>query len=361
MTAEAPRADPTICTRSGMQISSVRADESTGVVPSLHIDPAVTVLRVGETLRHQVGEVLRRRGVVVGMSGGVDSSVCAALAVRALGPERVLGVFMPECDSDPLSLDLAVRLATTLGMVHVTEDIAPILEACGCYRRRDDAIRRLVPEYTTGWRCKIALPGARLDDDRLNVYHLIVLSPEGETRTVRLPPREYREVVAATNFKQRVRKMLEYFHADRLHYAVVGTPNRLEYDQGFFVKGGDGLADVKPIAHLYKSQVYQLAEFLDVSEEIRTRPSSTDTYSMAQTQEEFYFSLPLRTMDMVLAAKNAELSAATTAKALGYETEQIERVFRDVDRKRATTRYLHARPLLAEEVPQIEGAGGAIQ
>jgi NAD+ synthase len=330
------------------------------VLPSLEIDPAVTVQRIAETLRHQVGEVLRRRGVVVAMSGGVDSSVSAALAVRAFGPDRVLGIFMPEWDSDPLSLDLASRWAATLAMSHITEDIAPILEACGCYRRRDEAIRRLVPEFANGWRCKIALPGARLDDDRLNLYRLIVWSPEGETRAVRLPPREYRVVVAATNFKQRVRKMLEYFHADRLHYAVVGTPNRLEYDQGFFVKGGDGLADVKPIAHLYKSQVYQLAEFLDVPAEIRTRPPSTDTYSLPQSQEEFYFSLPLRTMDVVLAAKNAELTAAMVANALGYETEQIERVFRDVERKRATTRYLHTRPLLVEEVPQIDGARGAV-
>jgi NAD+ synthase len=344
-----------------MQISSARTDEPTALVPSLQIDPAITVHQVAETLRHQIGEVLRRRGVVVAMSGGVDSSVSAALAVRAFGPERVLGIFMPECDSDPLSLDLALRWATELKISHITEDIAPILEACGCYRRRDEAIRRLVPEFGSGWRCKIALPVARVDDDLLNVYHLVIQSPDGETRTVRLPPREYREVVAATNFKQRVRKMLEYYHADRLHYAVVGTPNRLEYDQGFFVKGGDGLADVKPIAHLYKSQVYQLAEFLEVPTEIRTRPSSTDTYSLAQTQEEFYFSLPLRTMDVVLAAMNAQLSAATTAKALGYETEQIERVFRDVKRKRATTRYLHARPLLAEEVPQVDAANGAVQ
>jgi NAD+ synthase len=344
-----------------MQISLECADEPTAVLPSLRIDPAVTVHGVADTLRRQVGEILRRRGVVVGMSGGVDSSVSVALAVHALGPERVLGIFMPECDSDPLSLELALRWATTLGITHITEDIAPILDACGCYRRRDEAIRRLVPEFSPGWQCKLALPGARLDDDRLNVYHLVVRSPDGESRTVRLPPREYREVVAATNFKQRVRKMLEYFHADRLHYAVLGTPNRLEYDQGFFVKGGDGLADVKPIAHLYKSQVYQLAEFLGVPDEIRTRPPSTDTYSLAQTQEEFYFSLPLRTMDLVLAAKNAELSAAVTAKALGYETEQIERVFRDVDRKRATTRYLHAKPLLAEEVPEIAGARGAMR
>ena len=79
-------------------------------------------------------------------------------------------------------------------------------------------------------------------------------------------------MVAAANFKQRVRKMMEYYYADLLQYAVAGTPNRLEYDQGFFVKNGDGAADVKPIAHLYKSQVYQLAAYLGVPEEIRRRP-----------------------------------------------------------------------------------------
>jgi NAD+ synthase len=338
---------------------STLAAESPAGIPSLQLDPADTVHVIADTLRRQVGDVLRRRGIVVAMSGGVDSSVCAGLAVRALGPSRVLGLFMPECDSDPISLELAVGWANELGIEHVTEDIAPILEACGCYRRRDAAIRRLVPEFDSAWRCKIALPGDRLDDDHLNVYHLVVQSPTGETRDVRMPPREYREVVAATNFKQRVRKMLEYYHADRLHFAVAGTPNRLEYDQGFFVKGGDGLADVKPIAHLYKSQVYQLAEFLGVPDAIRSRPPTTDTYSLPQSQEEFFFALPLRTMDLVLAAMNASLSPAATARALGYEPDQIARVFRDVERKRATTRYLHAGPLLAGTVPQVDAATAA--
>jgi NAD+ synthase len=326
-------------------------------VVSLHIDAAETVQRIAEWLRHQVGDVLHRRGAIVAMSGGVDSSVCAALAVRALGPARVLGLFMPEWDSDPLSLELAVRWAEELQIRHVTEDIAPMLTACGCYSRRDEAIRRLVPQYGSDWRCKLVLPGGRLDDDRLNVYHLVIRSPSGEDQSIRLPAREYREIVAATNFKQRVRKMLEYFHADRMHYAVVGTPNRLEHDQGFFVKGGDGLADTKPIAHLYKTQVYELAEALGVPSEIRSRPPTTDTYSLTQSQDEFFFALPLRTMDVVLAAKNAGISAEATAGHLGFETRQVERVYRDIERKRATTRYLHTAPLLVEQLPDIGGAG----
>jgi NAD+ synthase len=316
----------------------------------LRLDANAEVERIADFLRTQLGEVLHRRGLVIAMSGGIDSSVCAALAVRAVGPKRVFGIFMPERDSDPLSLQLARQLAEQLGISWTIEDIAPALEAAGCYTRRDDAIRRVVPEYGAGWASKIILPGDRLDTDRLNVYYLAVRPPGGEVETVRLPATSYLEIVAATNFKQRVRKMLEYHHADRLHYAVVGSPNRLEYDQGFFVKGGDGLADVKPIAHLYKTQVYQLADYLGVPEAIRTRPPTTDTYSLPQTQEEFYFSLPATTLDLVLYALNNGWSAEHAADKLGLLPEQVARAYADIEQKRSTTDSLHITSLLVEPV-----------
>jgi NAD+ synthase len=332
-------------------------------VPSRHgaaserllVDAGEETGRIARALRHQLGDVLGRRGLVVGMSGGIDSSVCAALAVRAVGPRRVFGLFLPERESDPQSLALARWWATELGIASAVEDIAPILTAAGCYRRRDEAIRRVVPEYTTGWRSKLVLGLDRLESDRLNVSYLAVQPPGGQMRRVRLPAAEYRQIVAATNFKQRVRTMLEYYHADRLHYAVVGTPNRLEYDQGFFVKGGDGLADVKPIAHLYKTQVYQLAEHLGVPEAIRTRPPTTDTFSLPQTQEEFYFSLPVATLDLVLHARDAGRGAAEVATELGYGVRQIERAFKDIDQKRAATAYLHQEPLLVERMRHRAG------
>ncbi len=314
----------------------------------LAIDPAETTSAIERTMRGLVRDRLRRRGIVLGVSGGVDSAVVAALAARTFGPERVLALLMPERHSSADSQRLGALVARTFGIETIVEDITPILEATGSYRRQDEAIREVVPEHGDGWAFKLVLPSI-LDAERLNVFQLIVASPRGEKRTHRLPATAYLKLVAATSFKQRTRKMLEYYHADRLGYAVAGTPNRLEYDQGFFVKLGDGAADVKPIAHLYKSQVYQLAAYLGVPEEVRSRPPTTDTFSMPQTQEEFYFSLPYAAMDLCIYGHDRGVAAETIAARLALTPEQVERVYRDIEAKRRATRYLHEPPLLVAE------------
>ena len=318
----------------------------------LQLNIPATIDKIAETLRAQVLGALRKRGVVVGLSGGIDSSVVAALAVRALGKERVFGLFMPEQDSSDDSLRLGQLLAAELGINTMIENIGPDLAALGCYERQNEALRRLVPEFGPGWKFKLALPSI-VEGNRLNVTQLTVQKPNGETQTQRMPIDVYLQIVAATNYKQRVRKMTEYYHGDRLNYAVTGTPNRLEYDQGFFVKQGDGAADVKPIAHLYKTQVYALAEQLGIPAEIRARPPTTDTFSMPQTQEEFYFSLPYDRMDVCLYAFNHGVPAADVASALPLTLEQVQRVFKDIAQKRKTTAYLHARPLLVEPVDEV--------
>lgn len=321
---------------------------------ALRLDAALETERIATAIRQQVIGQLRRKGVVLGLSGGIDSSVAAALCVHALGPDRVLGLFMPERDSSPESLELGQLLAGHLGISACLEDVSGTLEAAGCYRRRDEAIRSVLPEYGPDYKAKIVLPDL-LEGGAYRVFSVVIQSPDGQMQRRRLPLDAYQQIVAATNFKQRVRKMMEYYHADRLRYAVVGTPNRLEYDQGFFVKNGDGAADLKPIAHLYKTQVYLLAEYLELPAIIRSRPPTTDTYSLAQSQEEFFFSLPYTKLDLCLYGLNHQVSCAGVAAALGLEPAQVERVYHDIEAKRRATAYLHAPPLLAQDVLEVHG------
>ena len=309
----------------------------------LQIDPLREAAEIESRIRSIVLGDLRRRGIVVAMSGGIDSSVVATLAVRALGPGRVFGLLLPERDSSDDALRLGRLLAEQLGIEYAVEDIAPALAALGCYQRQDEAARMMVPEYGPGWRCKIVLPPL-LESDRLNVAQLVVADPDGNEQRVRLDPAAFLQMVAATNFKQRTRMTLAYYHADRLAYAVAGTPNLLEYDQGFFVKQGDGAADIKPIAHLYKTQVYAVAHALGVPGEILGREPTTDTYSLAQSQEEFYFALPYPEMDLCLWAVNHGVPAAEVAAATALTEAQVGRVFRDIAAKRRASRYLHAVP-----------------
>lgn len=319
----------------------------------LRLDAAQEVEKICGRLRDLLAHQLKRRGLVVGLSGGIDSSVTAALSVRALGSKRVFGLHMPERHSAEETLMLSGSVATHLGIDSAHEDITGILEAAGCYRRYRDAVRRVLPQYDEGWRSKIVISSA-MENRGFALFHIVAQGPDGAEHKLRLPADAYLEIVAATNFKQRTRKMLEYYHADRLHFAVTGTPNRLEYDQGFFVKLGDGAADVKPIAHLYKSQVYQLAEYLGLPEDIRSRPPTTDTYSLPQGQDEFYFSLPYGLMDLCLYGKNHGVGATEVAAAAGLTGTQVEHVYADIDVKRSTTRYLHLAPLLIEKVGEVE-------
>ena len=317
----------------------------------LELDYDREIERVCARLKEILSRDLSRRGLVVAMSGGIDSSVSAALSVRALGAERVYGLLLPERDSSGDSVTRGRMLAEHLGIRYELFDIAPTLEAIGCYRWRDEAIRQVFPEYGDGWKNKIVISGGL--EGRVNHFQLVVQTPAGETRQARLGLKEYLQIVAATNFKQRIRKTVEYFHADRLNYAVVGTPNRLEYDQGFFVKNGDGSADVKPIAHLYKSQVYALARHMGLPAEICGATPTTDTYSLPQGQDEFYFALPYAQMDIALWALNHGRPAAELATALGITEAQAQHVYNDIEAKRRTTRYLHSKAVLVEPVAEL--------
>lgn len=310
----------------------------------LRIDAAAEAERIVQWTKETV-RGFRKQGGVVGISGGIDSSVCLALAVRAFGAERVVALLLPDKDSDPTSEELARDLAAHYGVIPILEPITPAAEGFGCYERRDEAIARVFPEYDAdaGYKAKIGLPSL-LEGGLLNVFSVTIVTPDGEEKSARLGPKDFAQIVAATNFKQRCRTNLLYYHAELRNFAVVGTPNKNERDQGFFVKYGDGGYDLAPIAHLYKTQVYQLAAHLDVPEAIRTRTPTTDTYSAPSTQEEFFFRLPYETMDLLWYAQEHEASVEETAAALDMAEDQVRDAFADFTRKSRTTEYLRAAP-----------------
>ena len=310
----------------------------------IKIDAAAEVNRIVDQMQQIVGQNLRKRGAVVGISGGLDSSVCLALSARAFSPERVLGVTMPESDSNPESAALARKLAKKFGVSYIVEDMTAALAGFGAYRRRDEAMRNVFSEYDATYKAKIVLPSALGEKDQLNIFQLMIISPEGEEKTARIPLKDYLQVVAASNFKQRSRMSMLYYHADRLNYAVIGTGNKDEHEQGFFVKYGDGGADIKPIAHLFKLQVYQLAAYLDIPREIQERTPTTDTYSAECTQEEFFFRVPFEIGDVIWHAMEKSVPISEVAKALELTEAQIEHIQKDIKRKIKATEYLRAEP-----------------
>jgi NAD+ synthase len=309
---------------------------------SLILDVQQETERIIAQLQEVVLHKFRRQGAVVGISGGIDSSVVLALCARAFEPQRVVGVLLPERESSPDSASLAFQLAEKFNVQTITEDITGALDGFGCYRRRDEAIQRVFPEYQPGWSAKIVLPGDLLDQATLNIFRLIVISPEGQSYEKRLPLREYYQIVASSNFKQRSRMSMLYYHAELRNYAVIGTPNKNERDLGFFVKYGDGGADINPIGHLFKTQVYQLAKYLGVPEEIQERTPTTDTYPGGSTQEEFFYRIPFELLDTIWYGYEQGISTEEIAKALELTIGQVTNVTADIESKKHGTKYLRA-------------------
>lgn len=309
-------------------------------------DVELVVERICSKLKEDVFHVLRRKGGVIGISGGIDSSVTLALSVRAIGAENILGVMLPEKDSSPESRILAQKLADKFGVKTVVEDISLALKGFECYSRRDEAVKRVIPDFNSEiHKMKIGIPAEIIENKLPPVFHVTVVYADGTQESRRLPVNEYLQIVAASNFKQRSRMSVLYYHAEARHYAVLGTPNKHEVEQGFFVKYGDGGADVMPIGGLYKTQVYQLANYLGVPKEIIIRTPTTDTYSAEQTQEEFFFQLPFEMMDLLWHGWENDYPAQEVAKALGCSEELVVKNYKSFERKKKTTEYLRMSPI----------------
>ena len=312
---------------------------------SLIIDAALEVEQICNWLIEVIFKRFHKHGGVVGISGGIDSSVVLALTVKALGADRVIGVLLPERESSPESSTLAQELAKRLEVQTTTEYISAALEGYGCYKRRDEAITRVIPEYQPGWGAKIILPSDLLERQTMNLYRLVVTSPDGQEINKRLPLREYQQIVAASNLKQRARMSILYYHAEGLNYAVVGTTNKNEHDLGFFVKWGDGGVDINPIRHLFKTQIYQIAKHLDIMEEIQKRIPTTDTYPGGSTQEEFFYRIPFDILDTIWLGYERKKSNVEIAEALGLTAEQVAHVVADLESKKRGTAYLRFPPV----------------
>lgn len=298
-----------------------------------------------EKLRIDVTQKLHRRGAVVGISGGIDSSVCMALSAKAFGPDKVTAIMLPEQDSSDDSKNLALKLANKFNVKTLEENITNALNGFGCYERRDEAISRVVKDFDPSLdKAKIEIK-QDISKNIPGIFSITVIKPQGEVISKLLPVKEYLQIVASTNFKQRSRMSMLYYHAERLHHAVIGTPNKHEVEQGFFVKHGDGGADVMPIGHLYKTQVYQLAEHLGVPQEIIDRTPTTDTYTAEQTQEDFFFQMPYKDMDLIWYGWENNYDAEEVGKVMDKTTQEIENIYKNFQRKRSTTEYLRMRPI----------------
>ena len=304
------------------------------------------VLQITAKLRNDVLINLRKSGGVVGISGGIDSSVTLALLAKAIGPERVIGIMLPEKDSSSESKRLALRLAEEFSVKAIEENITDALDGFNCYKRRDEAVNRVFPEYDPlTFKMKIGLSRSVLNQNLPPIFELTIIDQVGHQKSEIIPFKDYLQIVASSNFKQRSRMSMLYYHAEIKNYAVIGTPNKHEVEQGFFVKYGDGAADVMPIAHLYKSQVYQLAEYLEIPREIINRTPTSDTYTAEQTQEEFFFQMPYQEMDLLWYGFDNNYEPQEVGMVLGKSTEEVELIYRNFSRKQKTTEYLRLNPI----------------
>jgi len=299
-----------------------------------------------ETIKNSVLSTFHRRGAIIGISGGVDSAVTLALAANALGNNKVLGIMLPEKDSSTESARLAIILAEKFGVQTLYEDITNALEGFECYKRRDEAVSKIFPHYDPHtYKMKIGIKQSGLNTGLPPIFNVTIVSPTGIEESKMLPSAEGAQIIAASNFKQRSRMAMLYYHAERLHYAVIGTPNKHEYKQGFFVKFGDSGADLMPLSSLYKSQVYELANYLGIPQEIIDRTPTTDTYSAAQTQEEFFYQLPFDEMDHLWYAFENKIPEADVATEMGMKEDIVKKIFNSFIRKQQTTEYLRMAPL----------------
>jgi len=310
----------------------------------LDLDPSFEISRISDFIRLMTFKNFKRKGAVIGLSGGIDSALVAELCVQALGKDKVLGMLLPEKESNPISLEYGQKQAENLGIQTVTVEITKQLESLNLYERRNAVIKRIFPEYNELYKFHVTLPQNLLEKDRINYYSITIEDRNGARQNRRVSGSDWLEISACQNIKQRMRMIQLYYFSEKNNYIVAGTTNKAETIQGFFLKFGDGGVDIEPIGHLYKTQVYTLAEHLGVIEEIIARSPSPDTYSLPVTDKEFYFCLDYELLDLLLYGYENNVSPDQIAATLDLKEEQINRVFKDFKAKERATWHLREMP-----------------
>ena len=310
----------------------------------LRIDPKQQLERLSEFIMDQINAVFRRKGIVVGLSGGIDSACIAAVAVHAIGKEKVIGLILPESESNPVSSEYAMKHAQVLGIEHRKIDITPTVDSIVQYKWRDDFMQKLIPEYRPGYRYNITLPTDLLERASFSFYLLRVQMPDGEIKKRRLNMDEFRSITSFANIKIRARMLHLYAEAERRNLIVAGTTNRTEFILGDFCKYGDGGTDIEPFTHLYKNQIYQLSEYLEVIPEIIDRQPSPDTFSLPVSDQEFFFRIPFDKLDHLLYAWEHEVPKKDVANVLDISEDAVERAYKDFTSKNRATAHLREGP-----------------
>lgn len=306
----------------------------------LKIDPAEQLEKLSKFIVQQLTVAFRRKGIIVGMSGGVDSSCMAAIAVHAIGKAKVMGLVLPEVETNPVSSEYAIKHAKALGIEHREIDITSIVNSVVPYQWRDTFIQGLVPEYKPGYKYNISLPTDLLDRDTFSFYSLQVQMPDGQIKRKRLNLDEFHTITSFANIKIRARMLHLYAEAERRNLLVAGTTNRTEFLLGDFCKYGDGGTDIEPLTYLYKNQIYQIADHLGVIPEIIHRTPSPDTFSLPVSDQEFFFRIPFETLDHLLYAWEHEVPTSEAARVLDISEEGVKRAYRDFASKHRATAHV---------------------
>ena len=283
-------------------------------------------------IHEQVNSNFRKRGVVIGISGGIDSAVAVKLCCGAVGKENVLGIILPEKESNPQSQEFAKKYCEKLGIKYEIEDITSILDSSEIYQIREKIVKKYFPDYNQSCKYRIVF-SENFDSDGLSIPYLEVNDGNNQIHKIKLSLNDYFTITAATNIKHRIRMTRLYFHAEKNNFLVCGTTNKAEFQQGYFVKYGDGGVDIEPLANLYKTQIYQLGTYLDIPNEIIERKASPDTWSFDVSDEEFFYSLPYEIVDLMLFAKEKSVTLSDICSTLDLKEEKVKRILNSIERK----------------------------